>query len=413
MRVAGRRWTAALASVLLVPALAACSEDPPTPSSDPDDAVVEAIQRTLRQRARAIVAADPVRFRRTVVQDDAETAAEQHRYFDNLVQLPLQRLRYDVDADSVRRDGDGYWAEVVIRIRLAGYDAAPVLTRDRWRFTPSADGTRYLVASTTDPDWERESSSQPQPWDLADIEVREGPGVLGVFDSGTIADAEAVIDSVSQNRYAVRSVLPAGYDDPGGVVVYVLSGSAFLDSIDELPVSDPERLGGATVPVPRDAGRAAGPVASYRIVLNPDVLDEDDQVLDRLVRHELTHVAVGNRARGVPLWFSEGLAEYVSVRPILPSERRLQSDAFDLVADGVADLPDDAEFAGEHAAGWYAVAWWACEYIASNFGEGALWTLLEALDGGADQEQVIADLLGLETSDLARNAVALMRRTYA
>ena len=199
-------------------------------------------------------------------------------------------------------------------------------------------------------------------------------------------------------------MLPVDIEDPGGVVVYVLSDPAFLDSLDGLPVSDPERVDGATIPVPRDADDAGGPVASYRIVLNPNVVDQDEQVLDRLVRHELTHVAVGDHARGVPLWFSEGLAEYVSVRPIAPAERRLQTDALNLAAAGVSDLPSDEEFAGEHAEGWYAVSWWVCEYIAATFGEDALWTLLEGLADGADQQTVISDQLGISTSELVRTA---------
>ncbi len=164
--------------------------------------------------------------------------------------------------------------------------------------------------------------------------------------------------------------------------------------------------------MPRNAASGSGPVSSYRIVLSPHVLDESDQVLDRLVRHELTHVALGDHARGVPLWLTEGLAEYVSVRPIAPADRRLQTDALNLVAAGVDDLPSDDDFAGEHAEGWYAVSWWACEYIAATYGESALWTLLDGLADGADQQQVVSEQLGTTTSDLVQGGIALMRNTY-
>ena len=36
---------------------------------------------------------------------------------------------------------------------------------------------------------------------------------------------------------------------------------------------------------------------------------------DRVVYHELTHSFVKNTVANVPLWLSEGIAEYVSVRP--------------------------------------------------------------------------------------------------
>lgn len=407
-----RLTTALLLPALLLTALAACGDDPPVSSYDPEDDVVDAIERTLQQRARAISDRDPVKFDQTYAQRNAGFVAEQDRYFDNLGQLPLDTVRFDVAPNTLQSDGEAYWAVVTIRIELLGYDVAPVITRDRWRFAPTRDERRYLVTSTTDPDWEAASGSQPQPWDLGEIEVRDGAGVLGIFDESTVVDADQVLASVSESRFAVRSVLPLGIEDPGGVVVYVLSDPAFLDALDGLPVSDPELVDGATIPVPRDAEDPGGPVASYRIVLNPDVVDEDDQGLDRLVRHELTHVAVGERARGVPLWFSEGLAEYVSVRPIAPAERRLQTDALNLVAAGVSDLPSDEEFAGEDAEGWYAVSWWVCEYIAATFGEGALWTLLDGLGDGADQQAVISDQLGTTTSKLVQDGIDLMRITY-
>ena len=186
----------------------------------------------------------------------------------------------------------------------------------------------------------------------------------------------------------------------------------FLESLDGLPVSDPDRLDGVTVPVPRNTNDTDGLVASYRVVLSPDVLDESAVVLDRLVRHELTHVALGDHARGVPLWLAEGLAEYVSVRPVAPAERRLQTDALDLVAAGVSDVPSDGEFSGPDVEGWYAVSWWVCEYIAATYGEPALWTLLDALTDRRDQQMVLYDQLGITTAELVRAGIRLLRRTY-
>ena len=402
-----------LLAVLLTSLLAACGDDPPTTPDDPDAGVAEAIQHTLRQRARAIVGGDRMAFERTLARRDPGFVAEQKRYFQNLGELPLGSLRFDVAERTITRARVGYWAEVTVRIELQGYDVAPVATRDRWRFAPTRDGRRFLLTSTTDADWEARVDTDPQPWDLGEIEVREGAGVLGIFDPTTVLRADEVIESVSEARFDVRSVLPPYIEDPGGVVVYVLADGEFLESIEGLPVADPDRLDGVTVPVPRHADASDGPVSSYRIVLSPHVLDESAAGLDRLVRHELTHVALGDRGRGVPLWLSEGLAEYVSVQPIAPAERRLQTEALDLVAAGVTDVPADSEFGGENAEGWYAVSWWVCEYIAATYGEPALWTLLDAFaKGGGDQQAVVRDQLGITTSELVEAGVALMRRTY-
>ncbi|KAA1429099.1 hypothetical protein [Nocardioides antri] len=404
---------ALLLAALLAGVLAACGDDSPAPSSDPEAEVVAGIERTLRQRARALVAHDEAGFDRTIRARDPEFVAEQTTYFDNLGQLPLEMLRFDLAADTVERDGKAYWAEITVRLQLQGYDATPVVTRDRWRFAPTRNERRYLLTSTTDTAWEKKTSgAQPQPWDLGEVEVREGPGVLGIFDATTVATAEAVVASVSEGRFQVKAVLPGDIGDPGGVVVYTLADPTYVESLDSLPVSDPDRLDAVTLPVPRNAADAGGPVASYRILLGPHVLDEDGEVLDRLVRHELTHVALGDHARGVPMWLTEGLAEYVSVRPIAPAERRLQTEALNLVASGVDDLPADEAFGGEDAEGWYALSWWVCEYIAATYGEPALWELLDGLANGADQDEVIGDQLGVSTADLLQGGADLMRRTY-
>lgn len=401
-----------LLPVLLASLLSACNDDPPATSSDSEADVAEAIQRTLRQRARAIVQRDQVAFERTIGQRDRTFLAEQQGYYDNLGQLPLGVVRFDLVEETIEPTGDHYWAEVTVRLELQGYDVAPVVTRDRWRFAPARNGGRFVLTSTTDPDWEAGSASDPQPWDLGEIEVRDGAGVLGIFDSTTVLRADEVIESVSAARFEVRSVLPPDLEDPGGVVVYVLADDAFLESVDGLPVTDPERLDGVTLPVPRVAGDDEGRVASYRILLTPHVVDESAEVLDRLVRHELTHVALGERARGVPLWLAEGLAEYVSVQPIAPAERRLQTEALNLAAAGVADVPSDREFTGPQAEGWYAVSWWVCEYIAATYGEPALWTLLDGLADAGDQQMVVFDQLGITTSELVEAGVRLMRSTY-
>ena len=181
-------------------------------------------------------------------------------------------------------------------------------------------------------------------------------------------------------------------------------------SLDGLPSATPTGVDGATFPVPRDADDADGPVSSYRIVLNPQrPRRRATHVLDRLVRHELTHVALGDHARGVPLWLSEGLAEYVSVQPLAPAERGCRPTRSTWSRRGRRRSRGRASSPVQHAEGWYAVSWWVCEYIAATYGEPALWTLLDGLADGADQQTVVSDQLGISTSDLVQAGIGLMR----
>lgn len=422
-----RRLVAALLSTaVLGPALVACSDEPPArppaePAPAPADAT-EQINKLLRQRAAALLRHDEDAFRRTVQQSDAAFADAQATYYANLVQLPVAEAAIRLDRDSVVPDGDDYWAEVEVSLRLDPYDDVPVVTRDRYRFTPrpGARADRLVLSSVTDQQWEAQHPMAPQPWDLGPVQVEERAGVLGVFDYGTVAQAPVVLDAVQQATYDVIAVLPDPDPVDPAVVVYALSDPAYVESLPGLP-GDPERLDALTVPVsaePADPEQAAdakpAATASYRMLLSPTTLLEDAAVLDRLVRHELTHVLLGDRGREAPLWLSEGIAEYVSVRPMTPSERQLSARAVDLVEGGLDALPPDASFSGADAEGWYAVGWWICEYVAATYGESALWLLLDALDVAdpAAQEAAIVDVLGISGSELAERGAALMTTTY-
>ncbi len=409
----------ALTCAALLP-LAACSDDlpPPTYSGGGYDDVATLIQRTLNQRAAALTADDATRFRRTLDRTDAGLLDSEQVYFDNIAQLPVGRLRIRVVEDTITpidgTDLDGgteYWAEVVVALRLDGYDAAPVQTRDRYRFVPTADGSRLLVGSTTDYGWEEEHPGNAQPWDLGAIHVEQAPGVLGIFDDWTDDDADEVLDAASTGRSEVRAVVGSDDDKVSGVVVYSLQDPTFLDGLAGQTVGDPDRADGLTIAVPVDSLAPGKGVASYRIFVNPRVLDEPDTVVGRLVRHELTHAVLGPRGRGAPLWLNEGIAEYVSVRPMAPGKRRLPARALD-IGETVTGLPGEAEFAGGDAEAWYAVSWWVCEYVAFTYGEEVLLALLDRLAGGADQEKVLQDVLGLSGAQLAQRGVALMTTTY-
>lgn len=412
-----RTLLAVLLSATLALPLTACSDDLPPPTYSgtvADDGVTELVQRTLDRRARALRSRDLTAFRRTLDRQDRRLVADQRAYFDNIAQLPVGVLRYALqEATLTPVEGTGeYWAEVVLALELSGVDAAPVRTRDRFLFRPAPDGTgRMLVASTTDAAWETGHPGNAQPWDLGPIQVRQSTGVVGIFDDTTVASADDVLEAAANGRYEVRTTLGSDRDSAlTGVALYVLQDVSFLRGLTGQTIGDPDRADGLTVAVPVDQTSSRG-IASYRISLNPRVLGENDSVLGRLVRHELTHATLGERGRGAPLWITEGLAEYVSVQSMAPSRRRLPARALE-IADSVDDLPGEEEFAGVDAEAWYAVSWWACEYVASIYGDSYLVLLLDRLAGGADQDEVLDELLGLTSRQVARRGTALMSATY-
>lgn len=397
-------------ALLLAVTVVGCSDDEPAPPSSAPTVstqVQDQVTRTLRQRSRALAQQNRQLFRRTVSPQHDRFRASQRTYFDNLAQLPVAGIEIRPVLDTLATEGTDHWVEVEVSLQLAGYDEQPVTTRDRYRFSPAPRRDRLLLSSTTDTAWEAATEVRHHPWDLGAIRVREESGVLGVFDQETITTADTVLDAATQGRFDVADHVPeAGVVD---VVVYATSDLRHLSG-PGLSVSEPQQVDAVTVPVFAEPG--GGAVAAYRIVVHPRVLEQELSLVDRLLRHELTHVAVGDRADGAPVWLNEGIAEWVSVQPIPADERRLPADTLAL-AEGVGELPADTVFAGRDARAWYGVAWWICEYIAATYDESYLWELLDATAGGLSDGEAVTQLLGRPAADVVAAAMESLRDRYA
>ncbi len=200
-----RKVCAALAALALVVGLVGCSDgDPsptdPSPSGTPDAGAASAVEippdlgrsfsRLLRQRAAAVISGDRIAFAGGLELSDDAFVADQAAYFDNLRQLPIGELAFDLDPGTLVRSGDDYWGVVDVSLQLDGFDVAPVVSVDRYRFSPVGEGERrFALSAVSDAVWEQDNGVFQQPWDLGPIEVRTGVGVLGIFDDGSAPDA--------------------------------------------------------------------------------------------------------------------------------------------------------------------------------------------------------------------------------
>lgn len=392
--MSSRPRSALLLAVLLAASLVGCSGDdqPDSQSAAPHD-VVKAIGRALGSRARVVRRADDQAFTRLVA-GSTSFREQQRTWFGNVTQLPIARLGYDLDPGSLVRDGDTYAVTADEVLQLDGYDVAPVRSPERFELRPAARHPGRFLVTSVDP-------SDPQPWDLGPVQVQQGSGVLGVFDAGSVADAPALISSVESAIASVSAQVPYPWEH--SVVLYALSDPAFLDGLQDVPGDDPEDLDAVAFPVGR----------STRFALNPRMLDQPGRERDRLIRHELTHVAIGTRDDSVPVWLSEGLAEYVSVRPLPPQDRRIPEAAVVAAENGVSDLPDDASFNDTDSEAHYGISWWAVEYLADTYGEDAPWQLLDAMaQPGADPDDVLREQFGTSTHQLAEHAAQLILQLY-
>lgn len=410
------RWegSAALVLVLLLAALTGCSspfggDDPDDPDAATTQSIEEQVDALLDRRERAVRDGRVVAFLSDVDRSRPAFVRWQRTYFSNLRELPLQKFRYDVHPGSVELLDDGRVQAVVgLALRLRGYDALPVVSSNLFTFT-SRHGNRLALVSDRDRDYERKHDVQLQPWDQLDVEVVEEAGetadVLGVFDSRSIDAAYQIMPTVQAGMAAVDDEVPLPWRQTA--VVYALSDIRVMANLNGLPGGNPDNLDGVAFAVQAVTGMPR--IASTRMMLHPRMIFRTDAVRERLVRHELTHVALGMRDDHVPKWLSEGLAEYVSVQPVPPAERLISREAIRLARRGITSLPGDEDFNDDHSGSNYGVAWFACEYIARGFGEQTLWRLFDAMraQGGAarpEQDAVLQKELGLSSAELARLA---------
>ncbi len=409
-----RRSAALLAALLLsLSALAGCSgdgdESATVPMAPTADDVVPRMEQVLRKRARALTSGNERRFLASVDQTDTTFLNRQRVYFANIAQLPLATLSYRVDPDSLTRRGRGFDAVVQVSLQLEGYDTEPVVRPARFHFSADPDGDGVLVAGDRDLAWEQRTGVDVQPWDSGAVTIISGSGVLGVFDDSSARVAPQVIAAVEAGIAQVSRVVP--YDWSGNVVVYALSDTDLLQGLDDLPAEDPDTLDAVAFPISVRPGGVQ--IASTRFLLHPRMLDSDPTRLARLIRHELTHVALGSRDDAVPTWLGEGVAEWVSVQS-LPRDERLISQQTINLARGTAVLPSDIDFNGADQSANYGLAWWACESIVDMYGEPRLWQLLDELASTNPPEQAgaLEETLGLDADQLAREAARRIIATY-
>ncbi len=423
MRSTRRGGPAAVLLVVLTlvgTVLSACSDDGDASLLGPDRPVSLADeQHLLDQRADALRDGDLTAFLRTIDTSDKALVKRQRRYFANLQELPIETLSYEVlksDWPAGLRSAE--WGrhvsvpQVRLSLQLTGFDAVPVQ-----RVTGFAFGYREgrpVVLSELTGAHHQFPGSSPAPWDLVRIHVRRDLDSLQLYDAGTWSRAEEVAAALRSGIRDIRDGVPTSWD--GHAVVYVFSKPSVLNSFEGVPGGNIKHLGAMTFPMYAVPGQPT--VAGIRFTLLPTSLHAGAVFLGRIVRHELTHVALGDRDDGTPVWFAEGVAEYMGARDIPEDERRIATVALSRARAGVRDMPSSRGFNGSDQAWHYALSWMACDYIAATQGEGRLWQLMDALHAGgagttdAEQDSVLQAVIGLNSTQLAHRAAARILRIY-
>jgi len=340
---------------------------------DPVALRVQALQALLDTRSHAVLSKDRAAWLSTVDPRSPQFVSRQSRVFTNFAAVPFSDWDYSYagaaaapPATRVRQLGGDVWvARVQAGYRLRGYDGA-TSSSEQFLTMVQRDGHWY-IASTSDGD------TVPQPWDLGRVRVAKGSHVLvlGTASAGTLrafaAAGDDAVDSVTQVW---------GRNWPRRAVLVVPRTEKEMGRLLQRPADGLSQI--AAVTTGELAHGDHGVARSDRVVLNPAAFDRLGDSGRRVVlAHEMTHVAVrSSTSAPVPIWLSEGFADYVGYSDVDLPRRTIAADVLALVrrGKGPRQLPgtDDFDPTKSTIAPAYSGAWLACRLIAEQYGESAL-----------------------------------------
>ena len=392
-RNGGRRAAGALLAGLLLVSGCAAPDDGAAPES-----TTRAVRATLDRRAAAVLDHDTDAYLATTDPGATALRAAQRRELGNLADVPLGSWTYRLR--GVTAEGtDRATADVELRYRIKGYDAAPVtadrvldLKRDR------AAGRWYVVG-------DRAVGDGVQLWQQGDVRVVRGKHSLVLGVGRTDRELNRIARTADRAVPAVSAAWPERW--AGQVVVLV--PRTVRDMAGLLGSTAADYRGIAAVTTGQTGGTGRTP--ADRVIVNPQAYGTLGTFGQRIVlTHETTHVATRARtSAATPTWLSEGFADWAAYRPEDRTAAQIAPGLADAVARGEppAGLPADEDFgfAGDPArlARAYEGGWAACELIADHWGEEKLFAFYRAVGGhrGRDGavEQAMHEVLGTTPED--------------
>lgn len=148
--------------------------------------------------------------------------------------------------------------------------------------------------------------------------------------------------------------------------------------------------------------------AAQHVYVNPKLFGSlSSQGRAIVLAHEAAHVALGAALLQLPLWLSEGIADYVALARSEEPVSRLAAQVLELTRKRGAprSLPGDARFDGSdrHIGAWYEAAWLAAKLIADTYGEDALWRFYRQAVKDQGTARAFKDELGTTQADFVRD----------
>lgn len=375
--------------------------EPTTPTnraSQAREVDIEDARALLQRHSAAVEAGDREAFLATIDPESPDYRAVAERTFNNLAALPIRAYRFGAltpDAGALTPDraeelGRSAWVgDVVVELQFEGSDAGWWSTAHRLAFV-RRDGELYIAG-----DAEGLGSSEPRPlWLLDEVRSVSGEHSL-VIGTGSEDRLAAVADALDTGVLEVSAVWPAHW--PEHVVVIMPDTQAQMERVIGARAGSQAKVAAVTTSV----GRHSRDGGSH-IVINPETFEAIGVRSQQVVlTHEAVHVATEATVSNVPIWLSEGFADYIGFKS---SDLAIETVARGLLeevrTDGPPDeLPNSAAFHPRQPDldRAYEAAWLACRYIAETAGEETLVEFYRAMGevhSEDDEVRVYRDVLG-------------------
>lgn len=346
---------------------------------DQQSAQLAAAQDLLSTRAAAVKTKNKSSWMTTVDLRPSSFRGRQSVAFDNLIKLPLGQFSYGaahpapaLTAARALQVGPKAWAVTVpVTYSLQGLDRAPQTFEATYTLAYRAG--RWRIADDTDGD------TAMQMWDLPGMRVLKGTFgiVVGNAPQAQMQDYATIADS------AVRRVSSVWGTDWNSHVVIVTPSTSdeFARLLSRANDQGLDQVAAITQGVIEPGQQAQGD----QVVVNPKTFTALQPFgREEVITHELTHVAARSSTTSpVPIWLTEGMADYVGYSGLGLPRERVASELLALVraGKGPTALPGEIDFdpARTNIAPSYSEAWLAVSRLVDLYGQAKVVAFYRAI----------------------------------
>jgi hypothetical protein len=360
----------------------------------------------LARRGRAVRDHDKAAFLALIDPTAEQFRVQQSTLFDRLARVPITDWTYELAGDgpplpknrTVELPKGSTIARVRLDYELAGSDSQ--VEHDQY-LTVVPRGGQWLIAGDSDAAADG-LKTESDIWDLGPVRVVRGKSSLVLGDApekvlrGLASEADLGVTDVGQVWQRDWSRHP--------VIVFPKSQSDMATLIGN------DGKGLSQIAAVTTGSFESGLSRGDRVVVNPEAWRTLGALGRRVVlAHEMTHLATrAITVDDVPIWLSEGFADYVAYSAVEVPTNVVAGDVLDDVRAGKGPdkLPDDTDFdaaQGDIAAA-YEGAWLACRMIAERYGQKKLIALYVAYanDKSVPAAGQIQSTLGISEAQLVK-----------